>query len=230
MRSTSDRKPLDRCAVRWAPRPSSSKTAPASMARISRGVLSLKSEIAMATSSANDHRVAVAHKMELGRAAFLFDARRKPNLAGAPTHPICLDVLRFRQGLERFSELNDVAISVLPIFQEGKVGFDFIDHRCGPDGLQPYSALRRAKDKKEIPRAERAGTARGVRQKSPQSLGSGENQADLPARGSCHFGSRAAGPRWTSTDDSPPRSARGCTDEHDPLRRRPRPARRAARR
>ena len=131
MRSTSDRNPLERCAVRCARKAEFVEDRPCVDSENFARRLAVEKRDRDSDQSAHDQRVAVADKMEYRNLPPTGSpARRKPNLAGAAANPVRLRVLRFRQRLELLAELDDVAVPVLPIVEERKIRLDFVDRHA----------------------------------------------------------------------------------------------------
>lgn len=77
---------------------------------------------------ADEVRVAVAAKME-DRAPLIVLARLalEPDLADAAAHLVDVVVRRFGQRLERTAELDDVAVAILPLVEEGEIVTDGVN-------------------------------------------------------------------------------------------------------
>ena len=115
------RSPFERCADRCWSSPSRPSSAAASTASTPAGVKPGIERVQDRDQAAHDHRVAVAAKVEPRRGALAVDPRREPDLAGA-----ALDLGRRRpqrvvERRHRAAELDDVAVAVLPVVEEGEV-------------------------------------------------------------------------------------------------------------
>ncbi len=128
MRSTSARRPFDRCAVRIGPEVELLEHG----FRVDRqdllGVLRSNRANTIATSPRTIQRVAVANqKCRTGPLRPVSQQRRQPDLAGAAANPVLLVVLFRQQRWQLAANVDYVAVALLPISEEGKISGDVVD-------------------------------------------------------------------------------------------------------
>ena len=122
MRSIIERTPFERCGVRWASRPSSAKSARASWSRMYLRLAVVIDGECDGDQPTHQMRVAVAAEVQhlaarrIGR-RFALD----PHLADAAAHLVGLVVRALVERLEGAAKLQDVAVAIFPIFEEGEI-------------------------------------------------------------------------------------------------------------
>src|SRR6476469_1871260 len=84
--------------------------------------------------TAHDQRVTVADEVEMGPAGITDATGGQPHLAGAPAHTILLGAFRLGERGQLPSEIDDVAVTLLPIVEQREVGNDLVNgHRFASD-------------------------------------------------------------------------------------------------
>src|SRR5262249_29683682 len=81
---------------------------------------------------AHDVGVAIADEAQARAGAVRLDLCRQPNLTHAALHLVGGRALCLGQGLKLAPELDDVAVTVLPIVEEGEIGEDLVEARHLP--------------------------------------------------------------------------------------------------
>ncbi len=130
MRSTMERKPFERCGVRWSRSPSFSNSAMASVERMFFRVLAGVQREQHRDQPAHDMGVAVAVESQHRTvAAIRLDGRREPHLAGAAPHLVGVVAGGFRQRRQRAAKLDQIAVAVVPLLQQLEILNDLVDRR-----------------------------------------------------------------------------------------------------
>ena len=76
----------------------------------------------------HDVRIAVAGKGEHGPAgAIVAHGCRQPDLAGATLHLVCVGAVAFCQRPQCATEFDEIAIAVVPLFEQGKIVDDLVE-------------------------------------------------------------------------------------------------------
>ena len=128
-----ERKPFERCGVRWSRSPSCSNSATASVARMSCAPLAGIEREQDRDQPAHDMGVAVAGEgQHRARRAVRLDRGRKPHLAGAALHLVGVAARGLRQRRQRAAKLDQIAIAVVPLVQQGEILDDLVDRRSVP--------------------------------------------------------------------------------------------------
>ena len=129
--ATMARSPFERCDDRCWSRSSRPSSASASTATTAAGCEPGVERVQHRDQPAHDHRVGIALEVEARRRPLALDPRHDPDLAGAALdlgrrHP--QRVVERRHGA---AELDDVAVAVLPVVEEGEVVGDLFEAGAG---------------------------------------------------------------------------------------------------
>ena len=130
MRSTIERNPFERCGVRCSRKPSCSNSATASVSRISRGVLARIDREQDGDQAAHDVRVAVADEgQHRARRAVRLDVVASQTWLAQPCTLLASRAVAFGKRRERAAELDDIAIAIVPLVEQGEIVDDLVDRR-----------------------------------------------------------------------------------------------------
>ena len=128
MRSTIERRPFERCGVRFSRKPDaveqSERVGGQDLLRALAGIKRKQN----GDQAAHDMGVAVAVEGERrAGGAVRLDMREQPDLAGAASHLVGLGVRAFGQRRQRAAELDDIAIAVVPLIEQREILNDVVD-------------------------------------------------------------------------------------------------------
>ena len=130
-----DRKPFERCGVKCSRKPSRANTALASSNKIVAAGLSEIKREENGDEPAYQMGVAIASKSQHDAAAIAGAGRGgEPDLARATLHFVGIAAVVFRQRRQRPTELDHIAVAVVPIFEQRKIILDLLDRRRASRG------------------------------------------------------------------------------------------------